>query len=57
MDIDTDIYTVEQAKAATEQIIKNKRSGSKVLKDITLGQFFPGDSLLHKLDPRVKLIP
>jgi energy-coupling factor transport system ATP-binding protein len=29
VDIDTDIYTVEQAKAATEQIIKNKRSGSK----------------------------
>ncbi|MGI6201788.1 MAG: energy-coupling factor transporter transmembrane component T family protein [Eubacteriales bacterium] len=27
-----------------------------MLKDITLGQFFPGDSLLHKLDPRVKLI-
>jgi len=27
-----------------------------VLKDITLGQFFPGDSPLHKLDPRTKLI-
>lgn len=27
-----------------------------MLKDITLGQFFPGNSLLHKLDPRVKLI-
>jgi len=27
-----------------------------VLKDITLGQFFPGDSVLHKLDPRTKLI-
>ena len=27
-----------------------------MLKDITLGQFFPGDSLIHKLDPRVKLI-
>ena len=29
--------------------------GRNMLKDITLGQFFPGDSLLHKLDPRIKL--
>ncbi|MBQ8287463.1 MAG: energy-coupling factor transporter transmembrane protein EcfT [Clostridia bacterium] len=27
-----------------------------MLKDITLGQFFPGNSFLHKLDPRMKLI-
>ncbi len=27
-----------------------------MLKDITLGQFFPGSSLAHKLDPRTKLI-
>ena len=27
-----------------------------MLKDITLGQYFAGDSLLHKLDPRTKLI-
>ena len=26
------------------------------LKDITLGQYFPGDSPVHKLDPRTKLI-
>ncbi|GBD93590.1 energy-coupling factor transporter transmembrane protein EcfT [bacterium BMS3Abin05] len=26
------------------------------LKDITLGQFYPGDSVLHRLDPRTKLI-
>ena len=26
-----------------------------MLKDITLGQFFPGNTLLHRLDPRVKL--
>ena len=26
------------------------------LKDITLGQFFPGDSFLHRLDPRMKLL-
>ena len=27
-----------------------------MLKDITLGQFFPGTSLAHRLDPRTKLI-
>ena len=27
-----------------------------MLSDITLGQYFPGKSLLHKLDPRMKLI-
>jgi energy-coupling factor transport system permease protein len=27
-----------------------------MLKDITLGQYFPGNSLIHRLDPRVKLI-
>ncbi len=26
------------------------------LKDITLGQYFPGHSLIHRLDPRTKLI-
>ena len=27
-----------------------------MLKDITLGQFFPGKSFIHRLDPRTKLI-
>ena len=27
-----------------------------MLKDITLGQFFPGDSFIHRLDPRTKLV-
>ena len=27
-----------------------------MLQDITLGQFFPGNSILHKLDPRTKII-
>ena len=27
-----------------------------MLKDITLGQFFPGNTIAHKLDPRTKLI-
>lgn len=27
-----------------------------MLKDITLGQFFPGTSVIHRLDPRTKLV-
>ena len=27
-----------------------------MLKDITLGQYFPGDTLIHRLDPRTKLL-
>lgn len=27
-----------------------------MLKDITIGQYFPGNSILHRLDPRAKLI-
>ena len=26
------------------------------LKDITLGQYFPGHTVIHRLDPRTKLI-
>ena len=26
------------------------------IKDITLGQFFPGDTVIHRLDPRAKLL-
>jgi len=27
-----------------------------MLKDITLGQYFPGNSFIHKLDPRTKIL-
>ncbi|MGN9164901.1 energy-coupling factor transporter transmembrane component T family protein [Tissierellaceae bacterium HCP3S3_D8] len=27
-----------------------------MIKDITIGQYFPGDTIIHRLDPRVKLI-
>ena len=26
------------------------------MKNITLGQYFPGESLIHRLDPRTKLL-
>ncbi|MBQ4565911.1 MAG: energy-coupling factor transporter transmembrane protein EcfT, partial [Oscillospiraceae bacterium] len=27
-----------------------------MLKDITLGQYFPGNTIVHRLDPRTKLV-
>ncbi len=27
-----------------------------MLKDITIGQYFPGDTIIHKIDPRIKII-
>ena len=27
-----------------------------MLKDITLGQYFPGNTVVHRLDPRTKLL-
>ena len=27
-----------------------------MIQDITLGQYFPGNSVIHKLDPRVKIL-
>ena len=27
-----------------------------MFKDITLGQYFPGNSLIHRIDPRFKLV-
>ena len=27
-----------------------------MIRDITLGQFYPGDSVIHRLDARVKII-
>ena len=27
-----------------------------MIKDITLGQYFPGNSILHRLDPRMKIV-
>ena len=27
-----------------------------MLRDITLGQYFPGESVIHRLDPRIKIV-
>lgn len=32
------------------------RNGERMIRDITLGQYYQADSVIHKLDPRVKLV-
>lgn len=51
--VDSSVYTVEQA--VQELLRLNGREGL-MLKDITLGQFFPGKTVVHRLDPRTKLL-
>ena len=48
------IYTLEAATA--EHAEAGREGGSSMLKEITLGQYFPGDTFLHRLDPRTKLM-
>ena len=36
--------------------LQEERGRSLMLKDITIGQFFPGNSAVHRLDPRVKIV-
>ncbi len=35
--------------------IKERKTGKWMLRDITIGQYYQVDSLLHRMDPRVKL--
>ena len=48
-----DELTVEQAVEELSALY-GKQAG--MLSDITLGQFYPGKSLLHRMDPRMKLL-
>ena len=48
------VYTVDEL--SRELVALKRGGGKKMLKDITLGQYFPGDTLAHKLDPRTKLL-
>ena len=50
--IDPAVYTIEDLKA---DAAGPERGACGMLKDITLGQFFPGDTFIHRLDPRTKL--
>ncbi len=53
VDVDTSVFTVEQAK---EAFLRMKKEGCRHVKDVTLGQYFPGTTAIHRLDPRTKLV-
>ena len=44
------------ARAAHGCAARRREGGGRMLKDVTLGQFFPGSSIVHRLDPRCKLL-
>ena len=35
---------------------QQERMGQNMIKDITLGQYISGNSLIHRADPRVKIV-
>ena len=49
--VNDDVLTIEEAKV---ELIKYLRG--KMLKDITIGQYYPVESPVHRLDPRIKII-
>ena len=38
-----------------ERSRQQRWAGEKMIRDITIGQYYPADSILHRLDPRVKI--
>ena len=41
---------------AGELSITEQRRGGKMIRDITIGQYYPAKSVLHRLDPRTKFL-
>ena len=52
LDVPQEILTLDEMHG----YIVKKLGVAQMLKNITLGQFFPGNSVLHRMDPRVKII-
>ena len=43
-------------RRSQKQYFKSTGERRKMIRDITIGQYYPADSSLHRLDPRVKFI-
>ena len=43
-------------EALERELLALQKGGDGMLKDITLGQYFPGDTVAHRLDPRTKIL-
>ena len=71
VDVPADVYTIPYAvkmilaakarRDAGETLVlprneEQERGCSRMLRDITIGQHFPGNSLVHRFDPRLKLV-
>ena len=71
VDVPADVYTIPYAvkmileakrrREAGESLVlpreaKKERRRCRMLRDITIGQHFPGNSLVHRFDPRLKLV-
>ena len=71
MDVPADVYTIPYAvkmileakrRGGRESLVlpreakKQERRRCRMLRDITIGQHFPGNSLVHRFDPRLKLV-
>ena len=55
LDIPADVYTIPYAVKTIQKALAAKQV-RQMLKDITIGQHFPGHSILHRCDPRLKLV-
>lgn len=55
VDIRPDIYTVDFCKKDLCRTVKGT-GGAEMIKDITIGQYIAGDSPIHKMDARVKIL-
>ena len=56
LDIPADVYTIPYAVKTIQRRWPPNREVGQMLKDITIGQHFPGHSILHRCDPRLKLV-
>ena len=54
-DADEDATTIEEAREDDPGGLPEEGKEA-MIRDITLGQYYPADSILHRLDPRVKLV-
>lgn len=53
--VDSSVYTTVQAKEQL-MMLKARREVRWMLKDITIGQYFPGSTAVHRMDPRTKIL-
>ena len=60
--VDADATTVEEARDSILAVLAQANSpllnkgGRKMIRDITIGQYYPAKSVLHRLDPRTKFL-